>query len=54
MTEQMYGYALALFARARGENKPNWAKYLEGDSTAYFKMASKFLAKTGDTKIKEL
>ncbi|MDQ4122470.1 MAG: hypothetical protein M3209_13615 [Acidobacteriota bacterium] len=54
MTEQMYGYALALFARARGETKPAWAKYLDGDSAAYFKMACKFLDKTADTKIKKL
>lgn len=54
MTEQMYGYALALFARARGENKPVWAKYLEGDSSAYFKAACRFLEKTTDTKIRKL
>lgn len=54
MTEQMYGYALALFARARGENNPAWAKYLEGDSAAFFKTACRFLEKTADTKIKKL
>ena len=54
LTEQMYGYALALFARARGEMKPVWAKYLEGDSAVYFKTACRFLEKTGDTKIKKL
>lgn len=54
LTEQMYGYALTLFALARGETKPVWAKYLTGDSAVYFKTACNFLEKTGDTKIKRL
>ena len=39
----MYGYALALFARSRGENNPSWAKQLRPDVRAAFKQAIKVL-----------
>lgn len=51
MTEEMYGYALALFAHARGEDKPKWSKYIDTNVKHYFKQAQKYLAKGGNTKI---
>jgi hypothetical protein len=52
MTEEMYGYALALFVHARGEGKPKWTSLLHANVRHYFKQGLKFLAKTGDTKVK--
>jgi hypothetical protein len=54
MTEEMYGYALALFVHARGESKPKWASHLGVNVRHYFKQGLKFLTKTGDTKVKRV
>jgi hypothetical protein len=54
LTERMFGYALALFAHLRGEQRPAWAKHLEGDTRAYFKSAHKYLEKTGDTRLRRV
>jgi len=45
-----YGYALALFARARGEEEPSWASHLRPDVRSAFRAASGFLAKGGETR----
>jgi hypothetical protein len=42
----MYGYALALFAWARGEKKPPWSKELRLDVRSSFKQGIRFLAET--------
>jgi tetratricopeptide (TPR) repeat protein len=44
LTIPEYAYALALYARARGEARPRWAEYLRPDARAYFKIESKDLA----------
>lgn len=54
MTEEMFGYALALFAWARGESSPAWSKHLGGNVAAYFKSGHKYLEKTGDTRLSRL
>jgi hypothetical protein len=54
MTEEMFGYALALFAHARGERRPAWADHLQGNVTAYFKSGLRYLEKTGDTRLEKL
>ena len=54
MTEEMFGYALGLFAWARGERTPGWSKYLEGNVSAYFRQGCKYLEKTGDTVLERL
>ena len=54
MTEEMFGYALAVFAWARAEGVPTWSKYLEGNVSAYFKSGHKYLEKTGDTLLNRL
>jgi len=43
LTEQMFGYALAWFAFARGECRPPWAMSLAGNSGHYFKSSMRFL-----------
>jgi Pentapeptide repeats (8 copies) len=43
LTMPMYGYALALFARARGEEQPPWAKSLRADVLSDFQKAQRYL-----------
>ncbi len=43
------GYALALFAYARGERKPTWAMYLRRDARTTMRAGLRFLFKTNDT-----
>ncbi len=43
LTQEAYGYALALFARARGEAKPPWADHLCTDVRAYLKQSARYL-----------
>jgi hypothetical protein len=43
LSEEMYGYALALFAFLRGEQKPDWAGYLNTNVRSYFKSAVKYV-----------
>lgn len=47
LTEEMFGYALALFAYARKENKPNWARFLNTNISSYFKNSLKYIHKNG-------
>jgi hypothetical protein len=55
LTEEMFGYALALFALMRGERNPAWSKYLDGSVKTYFKDAHRYLEKTGDAdKLRQL
>lgn len=49
LTEEMFGYALALFAYLRNETKPEWKSYLNTNIKSYFNSASKYIAKTDDT-----
>lgn len=48
LNEEMFGYALALFALMRGERNPAWSRYLQGSVSTYFKNGLKYLEKTGD------
>ena len=48
LNEEMFGYALALFALMRGEHNPSWSGYLEGSVSTFFKNGQKYLEKTGD------
>jgi hypothetical protein len=49
LTQNMYGYALALYARARAEAKPGWLRHLRPDVRVPCKQAIRYLAETGDT-----
>lgn len=51
LTEEAFGYALALFAYSRGETKPDWQSYLNVNVRTYFKRGLKYLTKTGDTTV---
>lgn len=48
LTMSAFGYALALFARTRGEMEPDWANGLRADVRSAFKQASCFLAQAND------
>ena len=55
LSEEMFGYALALFALMRGEHNPAWSRYLGGSVTTYFKNGQRYLQKTGDAgKLRQL
>lgn len=55
LTEEMFGYALALFAYMRGEHNPAWSRYLDGSVSTYFKNGQRYLEKTGDAgKLRQL
>jgi hypothetical protein len=47
--QEAVGYALSLFARARGEQRPAWASHLCTDVRSYFKKGLRYLQKTGDS-----
>ena len=49
LPSRICGYGLALFAYARGETKPDWARYLRPDAAHTFKSALRYLKKTGDS-----
>jgi hypothetical protein len=42
-----WGYALALFAWVRGEERPKWARHLRPDVRRVFKTSAAYLAKRG-------
>jgi hypothetical protein len=48
LSEEMFGYALALFALMRGERNPVWSRYVEGSVGTFFKNGLKYLDKTGE------
>ena len=43
MTEQMFGYGLACYAALRGEQDPQWAKYLDANPRGYMKQGLRYL-----------
>lgn len=49
LPSRMIGYALALFAYARGEDRVAWAHYLRPDAAHPFKGGLRYLRKTGDS-----
>lgn len=48
LNEEMFGYALAVFALMRGERNPAWSRYVEGSVSTFFKNGLKYLDKTGE------
>lgn len=44
LSEEVFGYALAIFAQKRGEAKPDWEKHLSTNVRAYFKRSRSWLA----------
>jgi hypothetical protein len=53
-TMPMYGYALALFATLRHEERPAWAKHLRLDVRAAFKSSLRFFKKHGVPELRTL
>jgi hypothetical protein len=45
LPEEVYGYALAMFASQRGEESPNWTKHLSTNVRAYFTRSRAWLKK---------
>jgi hypothetical protein len=45
LPEEVFGYALALFAKERGESDPPWISHLSTNLKAYFKQSAAWLAK---------
>ena len=45
LTEQMFGYGLACYARLRGEPEPDWARYLDTNPRAYMKHGLAYLGR---------
>ena len=45
LTEEDYGYALAVFAQMRGDSNPLWAAHLSTNVRSYFKRSARVLSK---------
>jgi len=45
LPETVYGYALARFAKNRGENRPSWAQYLSTNLKVWFRQSEAWLTK---------
>lgn len=45
LSEEMYGYALACWARLRHERHPAWVKHLKPNVAHYFKQSTAYIAK---------
>lgn len=43
INQPMFGYALAYMARLRGEDDPDWSRYLDGNPRGYYKQAARYL-----------
>jgi hypothetical protein len=43
LPEEVYGYALAVFAKERGENTPSWASHLSTNVRTYFRKSAAWL-----------
>ncbi|MGO9775315.1 MAG: hypothetical protein ACLPM3_01855 [Terracidiphilus sp.] len=43
LPETVFGYALAFFAKERGEEQPPWAKYLSTNLSAWFRQSERWL-----------
>ena len=54
LTEEMFGYALALYAFIRGEKNPSWAKHLAINVGAHFKSSCKYIAANQKSLLPEL
>lgn len=48
LTEEMFGYALALFAWLRAEKNPAWARFLNVNVKSYFKNSLKYIESNSD------
>ncbi len=49
ISPEMAGWALSLFAWARGETAPYWSRHLDADPKGYLKQGLHYLRQTGET-----
>jgi len=49
LPEEVYGYALALLAKQRGESDPDWAAHLTTNVKAYFRRSAAWLERNSPT-----
>jgi hypothetical protein len=49
LSEEMFGYALAYYARQRGESEPGWASALDPNPRGYLKQAARYLRTRPET-----
>ena len=54
LSEEMFGYALALFAWIRKEKKPEWSRYLVTNVKSYFKQSRRYIEKNESALLEEL
>ena len=54
LSESMFGYALALYARMKGDAKPSWATYLDRDIRAHFKQGVRYIHRSEDCQVKNV
>jgi hypothetical protein len=54
LTEEIFGYALALFAFIRDEKNPSWRKYLTTNIESYFKNSLKYIEANQKSLLPEL
>jgi hypothetical protein len=54
LSEERFGYALAMFAYVRDEKSPSWAKFLKVGVKHHFTNSLEFLSKTSDTELEKL
>jgi len=50
LREEIYGYALARFARERGEAKPEWVKHLSTNVRVYYRRSHGWLKENAGPK----
>jgi hypothetical protein len=51
LSEEEFGYALACYARLRGETRPDWRRFLNSSIQYFFDESAYFFEKTGDTSL---
>ena len=54
LSEEMFGYSLAVYAWLRGETKPAWPGHLAMNVGIYFKRSLQYLEKNGQTSLRRL
>lgn len=54
LTQSMFGYALALYARMKGETNPNWLSHLDKDIRNSYKQSIKYIEYFDDCRISRI
>jgi hypothetical protein len=54
LSESMFGYALALYARMKGDSKPSWETHLDRDIRIYFKKSARYISRSDNCRVKNV